>query len=94
VKKETELAQRQAAIEKAADIERHQNAFASVTTSTNTVSAVGLETTNSTNTVVYRERTEHGNYRIKQMKVVDGNAITNRSDLLDMRSKKTSDKYC
>jgi hypothetical protein len=41
--------------------------------------------------LVYRERTEHGNYRIKRVKV-DG--AQNRSDLLQLRTKKTSDKYC
>jgi hypothetical protein len=41
--------------------------------------------------LVYRERTEHGNYRIKRVKVKDAQ---NRSDLLQLRTKKTSDKYC
>jgi hypothetical protein len=41
--------------------------------------------------VVYREKTEHGSYRIKS--VAAGDATT-RSDLLKMRAKKTSDKYC
>lgn len=41
---------------------------------------------------VYRERTEHGNYRIKRGKV-DGSKTT-RGDLLHMRAQKTSDKYC
>jgi hypothetical protein len=41
--------------------------------------------------LVYRERTEHGNYRTKRVKV-DG--AQNRSDLLQLRTKKTSDKYC
>jgi hypothetical protein len=44
-----------------------------------------------TGELVYRERTEHGNYRTKRVKV-DGER--NRSDLLELRSKKTSDKYC
>ena len=44
----------------------------------------------STEELVYRERTEHGSYRIKRAKV-DG---VSRESLLDMRSKKTSDKYC
>jgi hypothetical protein len=97
VTKESEIEQRKAEIEKAADIERHQNAFASVITTTNASSAVGSAsstTLDKNNTIVYRERTEHGNYRIKQMKVADGKTITNRSDMLDIRSKKTSDKYC
>ena len=96
VTRDSEQEQRKAAIEKAADIERHQNAFASITTgiSTNAVSAVGLDSNDTNNTVVYRERTEHGNYRIKQMKIADGSVITNRSEMLDIRSRKTSDKYC
>lgn len=44
----------------------------------------------STEEFVYRERTEHGNYRIRREKM-DG---VSKSDLLYMRSKKTSDKYC
>lgn len=45
----------------------------------------------STEELVYRERTEHGSYRIKRAKVAEG---AGRESLLDMRSKKTSDKYC
>jgi hypothetical protein len=41
--------------------------------------------------LVYREKTELGNYRIKRVKV-DG--PTTRGDLLSMRTKKKSDKYC
>lgn len=44
----------------------------------------------STEELVYREKTEHGSYRIKREKV-DG---VSRGDLLHMRAKKTSDKYC
>ena len=40
---------------------------------------------------VYREVTEHGSYRIKKEKV-DGDV--SRGDLLTMRTKKKSDKYC
>ena len=46
----------------------------------------------STEELVYRERTEHGNYRIVRKKV-EAQGIS-RADLLEMRSKKTSDKYC
>ena len=46
----------------------------------------------STEELVYRERTEHGSYRIKRAKV-DGEGVS-REALLNMRSKKTSDKYC
>lgn len=42
--------------------------------------------------LVYREKTEHGNYRIQRVKV-DGSKTT-RGDLLQMRSKKKADKYC
>lgn len=41
--------------------------------------------------LVYRERTEHGNYRTRRVRV---DSQTNRSDLLELRAKKTSDKYC
>jgi hypothetical protein len=44
-----------------------------------------------TNELVYRERTEHGNYRIQKVGLgVD----KTRTELLSMRAKKTSDKYC
>lgn len=97
VTKESELEQRKVAIEKAADIERHQNAFASVVTTTNTTNTLSADIMNLNNaasTIVYRERTEHGNYRIKHLKVPEGKAIANRSEMLDIRSKKASDKYC
>ncbi|CAJ1920654.1 unnamed protein product [Cylindrotheca closterium] len=41
--------------------------------------------------LVYREKTETGSYRIKRQEVSDANS---RGDLLHMRAKKTSDKYC
>jgi hypothetical protein len=41
--------------------------------------------------LVYRERTEHGSYRIRRELV---GSKTNRSNLLDMRTQKKSDKYC
>jgi hypothetical protein len=41
--------------------------------------------------LVYRERTEHGNYRFKRAATSTGST---RSDLLEQRAKKTSDKYC
>ena len=40
---------------------------------------------------VYREVTEHGSYRIRKEKL-DGDV--SRGDLLNMRTKKKSDKYC
>jgi hypothetical protein len=42
--------------------------------------------------MVFRERTEHGSYRIKKVKLADSDA--SRGGLLEMRAKKTSDKYC
>lgn len=41
---------------------------------------------------VYRERTEHGSYRIKREPV--GGLGYSREKMLEMRAKKTSDKYC
>ena len=41
--------------------------------------------------LVYREKTEHGSYRIQRVKV-DGS--TTRGDLLEMRTQKKADKYC
>jgi hypothetical protein len=40
--------------------------------------------------LVYREKTETGSYRIKREKI----DRASREDILYMRSKKTSDKYC
>jgi hypothetical protein len=45
----------------------------------------------TTEELVYREKTEHGSYRIKRVKVQEGQS---RGDLLSMRAKKKSDKYC
>ena len=42
--------------------------------------------------LVYREKTETGSYRIKR-ETVSGGGLS-RQSLLDMRTKKTSDKYC
>lgn len=44
-----------------------------------------------TNELVYRERTEHGSYRIQKVGL---DSERSRTDLLTMRAKKTSDKYC
>lgn len=41
----------------------------------------------------YREKTETGSYRVKQQ-AVSSSSATSRTDLLALRSKKTSDKYC
>ena len=41
--------------------------------------------------LIYHEKTEHGSYRIKKQKL---NGDVTRSDLLSMRAKKKSDKYC
>jgi hypothetical protein len=47
----------------------------------------------TTEELVYREKTANGSYRIKRVKVEDGKDLT-RGDLLSMRAKKKSDKYC
>lgn len=44
------------------------------------------------NTLIYREKTETGSYRVKQQELSSSQAT--RGDLLALRSKKTSDKYC
>jgi hypothetical protein len=50
----------------------------------------------STSTLVYREKTETGSYRIKKESIASkgGDGAPSRGDLLYMRSKKSSDKYC
>ena len=45
----------------------------------------------ASSSTLYREKTEHGSYRLIQMHEVDA---ATRSDLLHLRAKKTSDKYC
>lgn len=45
-------------------------------------------------TLTYREKTETGSYRLKQQQLSKSSESTTRADLLAMRSKKTSDKYC
>lgn len=47
--------------------------------------------TYSSQELIYREKTETGSYRIKRD---SGTTAQSRSELLHMRSKKTSDKYC
>ena len=42
--------------------------------------------------LVYREKTEHGSYRIRRETIDDRDCT--RSNLLDMRQNKKSDKYC
>ena len=55
--------------------------------------AAGLYGTGSSaNELVYREKTEHGSYRIRRVQVADKDV--SRGDLLEMRTKKKSDKYC
>jgi hypothetical protein len=48
--------------------------------------------------LVYREKTENGSYRIKQEPLNAANSgpatLRSRGDLLEMRAKKTSDKFC
>ena len=41
--------------------------------------------------LIYREKTETGSYRIKREEASDAKS---RGDLLELRAKKTSDKYC
>lgn len=52
----------------------------------------------ATNELVYREKTEHGSYRIKKIKLEGGASRAgdeiSRGDLLELRTKKKSDKYC
>jgi hypothetical protein len=45
----------------------------------------------SSQELVYRERTVHGSYRIRRKQL---DSDISREDMLNMRSKKTSDKYC
>ena len=47
-----------------------------------------------TNTLVYREKTENGSYRIRTETLHDQDAASSRQRLLELRAKKTSDKYC
>jgi hypothetical protein len=51
----------------------------------------------TTDEFVYREKTQHGSYRIQRVKLdtskTAGQALS-RGELLDMRTKKKSDKYC
>ncbi|KAG7351770.1 hypothetical protein IV203_007818 [Nitzschia inconspicua] len=47
----------------------------------------------SNQALVYREKTETGSYRIKRQEL-GGTQVKTRVDLLELRSKKTSDKYC
>ena len=53
--------------------------------------ASGIYDSTSTGELVYREKTEHGSYRIKRVQV---QGDVSRTDLLQMRAKKKSDKYC
>lgn len=48
--------------------------------------------TGRNNQLVYRERTEHGSYRIRRETLKDGDV--SRSNLLQMRTQKKSDKFC
>ena len=47
--------------------------------------------TGASHELVYRERTEHGSYRIRRKQL---DSEMSREELLNLRSKKTSDKYC
>lgn len=54
-------------------------------------SAVGTYSSAGGKEFVYRERTEHGGYRIKKERVSDD---VSRTQLLQMRAQKKADKYC
>jgi len=47
---------------------------------------------NNKNVFTYREKTETGSYRVKQQ--ATSSTSSSRTDMLTLRSKKTSDKYC
>lgn len=47
--------------------------------------------TGTSQELVYRERTAHGSYRIRRKQL---DSELSREELLNMRAKKTSDKYC
>lgn len=47
--------------------------------------------TGASHELVYRERTEHGSYRIRKKQL---DSEMSREELLNLRSKKASDKYC
>mmetsp|Transcript_123465 Transcript_123465/g.344431 ORF Transcript_123465/g.344431 Transcript_123465/m.344431 type:complete len:221 (+) Transcript_123465:91-753(+) len=44
--------------------------------------------------LVYREKTETGSYRIKRENLDSSRGSNTRGDLLQLRAKKTSDKFC
>lgn len=53
--------------------------------------AFGIYGSTERRELVYRERTEQNSYRIKKVAIA---ANATRTDLLDMRTKKKSDKFC
>eukprot|EP00569_Conticribra_weissflogii_P004927 CAMPEP_0171332244 /NCGR_PEP_ID=MMETSP0878-20121228/3234_1 /TAXON_ID=67004 /ORGANISM="Thalassiosira weissflogii, Strain CCMP1336" /LENGTH=232 /DNA_ID=CAMNT_0011832943 /DNA_START=280 /DNA_END=978 /DNA_ORIENTATION=+ len=55
--------------------------------------AMGTYRGNARGEVVYREKTEHGGYRIRRERF-EGGGDLDRSDLLNVRAKKKSDRYC
>lgn len=75
--------ERQAQLEEAGAVER--NAF--------DIYGSGDKTTE---VFTYREKTETGSYRVKQQQVSSSSSsqLTTRGGMLNLRSKKTSDKYC
>ena len=56
--------------------------------------AFGTYYTDKKDDLVYREKTTHGSYRIKKVQVQGSKQPLTRGDLLELRSKKKSDKYC
>ena len=55
------------------------------------VEARAMGTYGNKGEIIYREKTEHGSYRIRREQT---NTEMSRSDLLSVRSKKKSDRYC
>ena len=55
------------------------------------VDITSTQTNDEQQEVVYREKTNHGSYRIQRVTVAINKS---RSDILKLRTKKTSDKYC
>ena len=55
------------------------------------VEARAMGTYGNKGEIVYREKTEHGSYRIRREQT---DVELNRSDLLSVRTKKKSDRYC
>jgi hypothetical protein len=55
------------------------------------VEARAMGTYGNKGEIIYREKTEHGSYRIRREQT---DVEMSRSDLLSVRAKKKSDRYC